>query len=154
MDPSLAFAPPVRPGLRSPTGVPLATARRFAILTCLEAHLDPVRLLGLDESAVHLVRSPGGRATEAAIAALLASYTELGTREWFVIRHTGCALALPSGLRASYADLLASVADDVACLRRHPRVPAAVPLYGYLCDAKTQQLVEVPAATRLGQPRP
>ena len=72
-----------------PPPLPLAAARRFAILTCLEGHLDPTRLLGLDEGAVHLVRSPGDQATDAAIEELLASHAQLGTREWFVIRHTG-----------------------------------------------------------------
>ena len=129
-----------------------APTRRFAILTCLDAYLNPARLLGLEADVVHLVRSPGGRATDAAIAALLASHAQLGTREWFIIRHTGCNLALPSGRQASYSELLTSVVDDVARLRQHPQVPAAVPIYGYVCDTKTQHLVEVPAATRLGQP--
>lgn len=135
-----------------PVPLPLAVACRFAILTCFEAHLDPTRLLGLEAEAVHLVRSPGGRAIKAAIEALLASHAQLGTREWFVIRHTDCAIALPSGLRATYPDLLASVVDDVARLRRHPLVPASVTIYGYICDTKTQQLIEIPAATRIGQP--
>ncbi len=66
--------------------------RRFAILTCMDARLDPARFAGLSEGDAHVVRNAGGRATEDAIRSLVISYKLLGTREWFVIHHTNCGM--------------------------------------------------------------
>jgi len=67
-------------------------ARRFAILTCMDARLDPARFAGLSEGDAHVVRNAGGRATDDAIRSLVISYKLLGTREWFVIHHTDCGM--------------------------------------------------------------
>jgi carbonic anhydrase len=67
-------------------------ARRFAILTCMDARLDPAKYAGLAEGDAHVIRNAGGRATEDAIRSLVISYKLLGTREWFVIHHTDCGM--------------------------------------------------------------
>jgi len=67
-------------------------ARRFAILTCMDARLDPARFGGLSEGDAHVIRNAGGRATDDAIRSLVISYKLLGTREWFVIHHTDCGM--------------------------------------------------------------
>jgi hypothetical protein len=67
-------------------------ARRFAILTCMDARLDPGKLAGLAEGDAHVIRNAGGRATDDAIRSLVISYKLLGTREWFVIHHTNCGM--------------------------------------------------------------
>ena len=67
-------------------------ARRFAILTCMDARLDPARFAGLSEGDAHVIRNAGGRATDDAIRSLVISYKLLGTREWFVIHHTDCGM--------------------------------------------------------------
>jgi carbonic anhydrase len=67
-------------------------SRRFAILTCMDARLDPAKYAGLDEGDAHVVRNAGGRASEDAIRSLVISYKLLGTREWFVIHHTDCGM--------------------------------------------------------------
>jgi carbonic anhydrase len=72
----------------------LPPARRFAILTCMDARLDPARFAGLAEGDAHVIRNAGGRASDDAIRSLVISYKLLGTREWFVIHHTGCGMAL------------------------------------------------------------
>lgn len=72
----------------------LPPARRFAILTCMDARLDPAKYAGLSEGDAHVVRNAGGRASEDAIRSLVISYKLLGTREWFVIHHTNCGMAL------------------------------------------------------------
>ncbi len=66
--------------------------RRFAILTCMDARLDPARFAGLEEGDAHVVRNAGGRASDDAIRSLVISYKLLGTREWFVIHHTSCGM--------------------------------------------------------------
>jgi carbonic anhydrase len=70
----------------------LPPARRFAILTCTDARLDPAKYAGLSEGDTHVIRNAGGRASDDAIRSLVISYKLLGTREWFVIHHTECGM--------------------------------------------------------------
>ena len=67
-------------------------ARRFAILTCMDARLDPARFAGLAEGDAHVIRNAGGRASDDAIRSLVISHKLLGTREWFVVHHTDCGM--------------------------------------------------------------
>ncbi len=70
----------------------LPPARRFAILTCMDARLDPAQYAGLSEGDAHVIRNAGGRASDDAIRSLVISYKLLGTGEWFVIHHTDCGM--------------------------------------------------------------
>jgi carbonic anhydrase len=70
----------------------LPPARRFAILTCMDARLDPAKYAGLSEGDAHVIRNAGGRASDDAIRSLVISYKLLGTQEWFVIHHTNCGM--------------------------------------------------------------
>jgi carbonic anhydrase len=81
-------------------------ARRFAILTCMDARLDPAKFAGLAEGDAHVIRNAGGRASNDAIRSLVISHKLLGTREWFVIHHTGCGMETFTD--EAMADLLAS----------------------------------------------
>jgi carbonic anhydrase len=70
----------------------LPPARQFAILTCMDARLDPAQYAGLSEGDAHVIRNAGGRASDDAIRSLVISYKLLGTREWFVIHHSNCGM--------------------------------------------------------------
>src|ERR1700756_3504761 len=70
----------------------LPPARHFAILTCMDARLDPAKFAGLAEGDAHVIRNAGGRVSDDAIRSLVISYKLLGTREWFVIHHTNCGM--------------------------------------------------------------
>ncbi|GAB4260991.1 MAG: carbonic anhydrase [Methylomicrobium sp.] len=72
--------------------LPMPPGRRFAILTCMDARLDPAKYAGLSEGDAHVIRNAGGRASDDAIRSLVISYKLLGTREWFVIHHTDCGM--------------------------------------------------------------
>jgi carbonic anhydrase len=72
----------------------LPPARQFAILTCMDARLDPAKYAGLAEGDAHVIRNAGGRASDDAIRSLVISYKLLGTREWFVVHHTNCGMEL------------------------------------------------------------
>ena len=173
-------------GERSALALP--PARRFAILTCMDARLDPAKYAGLSEGDAHVIRNAGGRASDDAIRSLVISYKLLGTREWFVIHHTNCGMEFftdevirgllassletaelgPDGFRdvgpgpgspeAKYIDWLtisdnaASVTEDVSRVRSHPLVPGRIAIYGYIYDVTTGRLVEVPDATKAGEP--
>ena len=84
----------------------LPPARRFAILTCMDARLDPAKYAGLAEGDAHVIRNAGGRATDDAIRSLVISHKLLGTREWFVIHHTNCGMELFSD------EVIADLLDD------------------------------------------
>ena len=167
--------------------LPLPPGRHFAILTCMDARLDPAKYAGLAEGDAHVIRNAGGRASDDAIRSLVISYKLLGTREWFVIHHTDCGMQYftdeiirdlfaksletatvdekgwhdvgqgPGSDEAKHisfltiTDLAASVVEDVQRIRRHPLVPGTIPVYGYIYDVKSGQLIEVPEATTAGQ---
>lgn len=75
----------------------LPPARGFAILTCMDARLDPAKYAGLAEGDAHVIRNAGGRASDDAIRSLVISHKLLGTREWFVVHHTDCGMELFDG---------------------------------------------------------
>jgi carbonic anhydrase len=77
-------------GARSELALP--PARGFAILTCMDARLDPAKYAGLSEGDAHVVRNAGGRASDDAIRSLVISYKLLGTSEWFVVHHSNCGM--------------------------------------------------------------
>ena len=94
----------------------LPPARGFAILTCMDARLDPAKYAGLAEGDAHVIRNAGGRASDDAIRSLVISYKLLGTREWFVIHHTNCGMEfftdqVMRGLLASSLETAALGAD-------------------------------------------
>ncbi len=166
--------------------LPMPPGRGFAILTCMDARLDPAKYAGLAEGDAHIIRNAGGRASDDAIRSLVISYKLLGTREWFVIHHTDCGMEtfdndvmsrlLESSLKSSrvddkgwhdsgdgpgtaegkYINWLTignqekSVIEDVARIRNSSMVPPEIPIYGYIYDCKTGELIEVTAATQAG----
>ncbi|HVX66079.1 MAG TPA: carbonic anhydrase [Bryobacteraceae bacterium] len=77
-------------GIKAKLAMP--PARHFAILTCMDARLDPAKFAGLSEGDAHVIRNAGGRATDDAIRSLVISHKLLGTKEWFVIHHTDCGM--------------------------------------------------------------
>jgi carbonic anhydrase len=70
----------------------LPPARRFTVLTCMDARLDPAKFVGLAEGDAHVIRNAGGRATDDALRSLIISYKLLGTKEIFVIHHSDCGM--------------------------------------------------------------
>lgn len=72
--------------------LPVPPGKRVALLTCMDARLDPLRFSGLSLGDAHVVRNAGGRATDDAIRSLVISHKLLGTQEWVVIHHTDCGM--------------------------------------------------------------
>ena len=106
----------------------LPPARRFAILTCMDARLDPAKYAGLSEGDAHVIRNAGGRASDDAIRSLVISYKLLGTKEWFVIHHTDCGMEfftndVMSGLLASSLETAQLGADGFTDIGKGPGSP-------------------------------
>src|SRR5215216_1251812 len=76
------------------TGGQLAAnpARQLLVLTCMDARIDPLRMLGLREGDAHIVRNAGGRVSDDAVRSIVISQQLLGTRHVLIIHHTGCGL--------------------------------------------------------------
>lgn len=70
----------------------LPPARGFAILTCMDARIDPAKLAGLAEGDAHVIRNAGGVVTDDVIRSLVLSQRRLGTKEIILIHHTNCGL--------------------------------------------------------------
>lgn len=90
--------------------LPVPPVRRIAILTCMDARLDPLAFAGLNIGDAHIIRNAGGRASDDAIRSLLISSTMLGTQEWFVIHHTDCGMETftDEEMRSRLADHIAA----------------------------------------------
>lgn len=72
--------------------LPMQPGRRFAVVTCMDARLDPARFLGLEEGDAHVIRNAGGLVNDETIRSLVISHQLLGTEEAIVIGHTGCGM--------------------------------------------------------------
>ena len=72
--------------------LPIPPGRKFSIVTCMDARLDPAKFAGLEEGDAHVIRNAGGRVTEDTIRSLIISHKLLGTQEWFIIHHTDCGM--------------------------------------------------------------
>lgn len=103
----------------------LPPALGFAILTCMDARLDPAKYAGLAEGDAHVIRNAGGRASDDAIRSLVISYKLLGTKEWFVIHHSNCGMEffnneVMSGLLSKSLETAALGADGFSDIGKGP----------------------------------
>jgi carbonic anhydrase len=141
--------------------LPMPPARHVAVLTCMDARLDPARFLGLEEGDAHVIRNAGGRASDDAIRSLVISEQLLGTNEVVVIHHTDCGMLtfgnadlrtkLKQELNADaehidflpFKDLEQSVRDDVVTIKNSPLIPESVEVSGFIYDVKSGRLLPV-----------
>lgn len=73
-------------------GLAAPPSLKLAILTCMDARIDVLKILGLKEGDAHVIRNAGGLATDDAIRSLMISHRVLGTEELIVIHHTKCGM--------------------------------------------------------------
>jgi carbonic anhydrase len=103
-------------------------ARNIAVLTCIDARIDPARALGLDIGDAHVIRNAGGRATDDAVAEIIAerSGEDVSDLDFLTFR-----------------DLDQSVRDDVDRVRSLSQIPADATVSGHVYDVRTGTLREV-----------
>lgn len=136
-------------------------ARRFAVLTCMDARIDPARALGLEEGDAHVIRNAGGIATDDALRSLVISHHLLGTQEAFVVGHTDCGMLTFSndelrgrlherqGVDAThidfqpFPDVVARVSASVRRLRDSDLLPETYGLYPFVYDVRSGRLEPV-----------
>ena len=139
--------------------LPMPPGRRLAVLACMDARLDPARVLGLSEGDAHVIRNAGGVASEDALRSLVISQRLLGTEEIVLIHHTDCGMLTFSdddvkeqiladtGLRPHFAleafsDLEGDVRQTAARIRANPFVPHKN-IRGFVYEVETGKLREV-----------
>ena len=140
-------------GFGTKSELALPPARRFAILTCMDARLDPAKYAGLSEGDAHVIRNAGGRASDDAIRSLVISYKLLGTAEWFVIHHTNCGMEFFSdevmrGLLANSLETAALGADGFYDVGTGPGSPEANYIDWLTIADQTQSVVDDVARIR------
>ncbi|MDE3096064.1 MAG: carbonic anhydrase [Chloroflexota bacterium] len=141
-------------------GLPPAPARRVAVLTCMDARMDPAKFLGLGDGDANVLRNAGGRVHPDVIRSLVVSYELLGTRELVVVHHTDCGMLglsnayMRGRLRARgvdagridflpFDDLDQSVRDDVDALRASPLIAGDTRIVGLVYDVHSGRLRQV-----------
>jgi carbonic anhydrase len=134
-----------------------APRRRLAVLTCMDARLDPLAMLGLEPGDAVILRNAGARATEDAVRSLALASALLGVDHLMLIGHTRCRLTAENdeAIRAAIrdaggpdtrdiaflaaADAAAAVRDEVAKLRSLPFLKQ-LHVDGFLYDVDTGKI--------------
>ena len=141
-------------------GLPLPPAKRVAVLACMDARLDPHRLLGLEEGDAHVIRNAGGVVTEDEIRSLSISQRLLGTEEIILIHHTDCGMLTfhddefrqqvknDTGIKPQWAaeafdDVDEDVRQSIARIEASPFIPRKDSVRGFVYDVETGRLKEV-----------
>jgi carbonic anhydrase len=140
--------------------LPMPPGKRVAVLACMDARLDPARVLGLEEGDAHVIRNAGGVVSEDAVRSLVISQRLLGTEEIVLIHHTDCGMLTFTddavkadieaevGLRPHFAleafpDVEADVRQSVARIRANPFIPRTDAVRGFVYEVETGRLREV-----------
>jgi carbonic anhydrase len=144
--------------------LPMPPGRRLAIVTCMDARVDPAKCLGLDEGDAHVIRNAGGLVTDDAVRSLVISHWLLGTQEVVVVAHTDCGMLTftnddlraklrdEAGADASdvdfkpFPDLEESVRASLRTIRESPLLPDSLEVSGWVYDVKSGRINEVTEA--------
>ena len=140
--------------------LPPVPTKKVAVLTCMDARIDPSALLGLSPGDAHVIRNAGGVVSEDAIRSLAVSQVLLGTEEVVLIQHTGCGmlayteeemaakLEAANGARPEWpvhaiADLEQGVRDGVAKIESSPFILHKRSVRGFVYEVETGSLREL-----------
>ncbi len=140
--------------------LPISPAKRVAIVACMDARLDPHRMLGIGEGDAHVIRNAGGVVSDDVIRSLTISQRLLGTREIVLIHHTDCgmltfkdddlkaAILADTGIRPHFAieafsDLDDDVRQSIARIKASPFIPEKDSVRGFVYQLESGRMREV-----------
>ena len=143
--------------------LPLPPARKVAVVACMDARLDPQKVLGLAEGDAHVIRNAGGAVTDDAIRSLAISQRLLGTDEIILVHPTDCGMLTftddsfrgdiqgdtgikPPWSPESFTDLDADVRSSIGRIKASPFIPKRDAVRGFVYDVHTGRLREVEQA--------
>ena len=142
--------------------LPMPPARKVAVVACMDARLDPQKVLGLAEGDGHVVRNAGGVVTEDAIRSLAISQRLLGT-EIVLLHHTDCGMLTftdddfrngiqeevghkPSWAAEAFPDVEQDVRASIARITSSPFIPRRDNVRGFVYHVESGTLQEVTSA--------
>ncbi|OAP60190.1 hypothetical protein AYL99_05192 [Fonsecaea erecta] len=144
----------------------LPPAKKYLVLTCMDARIDPARAFGIDLGDAHVIRNAGASAYDA-LRSIVISEQLLGTQEIVLVKHTGCGMLTFTNevayglveknlgsdavaeLKARQLDFLAfpdleeAVKKDVQYLKDSKLVPDNVTISGWIYQVETGKTVRV-----------
>ena len=140
--------------------LPMPPARKVAVIACMDARLDPARVLGLEEGDAHVIRNAGGVVTEDEIRSLAISQRLLGTEEIILIHHTDCGMLTfhdddfkaqiqketgikPQWAAESFDNLDEDIRQSIGRIKSSPFIPRTDHVRGFIYDVRTGKLNEV-----------
>jgi carbonic anhydrase len=140
--------------------LPLPPAKKVAVVACMDARLDPARVLGLEEGDAHVIRNAGGVVTDDEIRSLAISQRLLGTDEVVLIHHTDCGMLTfsdddfkrsiqeetgikPEWAAEAFGDLDEDVRQSIARIKASPFIPRKDAIRGFVYEVETGKLREV-----------
>ena len=140
--------------------LPIPPAGKAAVVACMDARMDPARLLGLEEGDAHVIRNAGGVVSDDVIRSLVISQRLLGTEEIILLHHTDCgmvtfkdddvkaAIEADTGLRPTFAmeafpDVEEDVRQSIRRIEACPFIPVKNRVRGFVYDVETGRLNEV-----------
>ena len=140
--------------------LPLPPARKLAVLACMDARVDPAKVLGLQEGDAHVIRNAGGVVSDDALRSLAISQNLLGTEEIVLIHHTDCGMLTftddefaqkledetgerPEWRAHAFEDLDENVKRSIDKIKTSPFVPKTDNVKGYVYEIETGRLREV-----------
>lgn len=140
--------------------LPMPPGRHVAIVTCMDARVNPYGIFGLTEGDAHVIRNAGGAITDDAIRSLAISQRLLGTEEIVLVHHADCGMRTfkdeqfhaqiqeETGIRPPWApEAFADSAEDVrqsaARVKASPFLPHRDAVRGFVYDEKAGRLNEV-----------
>lgn len=139
---------------------PIPPARHAAVVTCMDARIDPAAALGIEHGDAHVIRNAGGVVTDDVIRSLVISQRLLGTREIIVVHHTDCGMTTfrdddlksrieaDTGLRPPFAmeafpEVEADVRQSIRRITGSPYLLDTEQVSGFVYDVKSGRLHEV-----------
>lgn len=145
-------------------GLPMPPGKQVAVVACMDARLDPAKVLGLEEGDAHVIRNAGGVVSDDAIRSLTISQRLLGTAEIVLIHHSDCgmltfsdtdlktAIEHETGIRPPFAleaftDVDADVRQSIARIKASPFIPYKDQIRGFVYEVATGKLREVTEST-------
>jgi len=140
--------------------LPIPPGKGLAVIACMDARVDPARLLGLGDGDAHVIRNAGGVVSDDVIRSLVISQRLLETREIAVIHHTDCGMLsfrdddvkdqilADTGLRPPFAleafgDLEQDVRQSVRRIEASPFIVHKDAVRGFIYDVDTGKLSAV-----------
>lgn len=138
-------------------------AKALTVVTCMDARIDVLAMLGLEVGDAHVLRNAGGIVTDDMLRSVMISQRKLDTRSVLVVQHSRCGMltftdseladeleaetgVTPSFAIGAFTDLDQSVRRSLERIRTSPFVPHTDDVRGCVYDVDTGRLREVTSA--------